>query len=135
MPKTFCQTLKLMKITFRGGYSVMKQHFTYQGGQIVITAEYRGQETLTPFSKSKVYSVAYTNCNCNCINLVGATFRSTSFRQIPWITKRHATITNGPHLTNFYKLHNNIVTYNAIPLQHTYISLQKFARGLLLLSK
>jgi hypothetical protein len=34
-----------------------------------------------------------------------------------------------------YKLHNNIAAYNAIPLQHIYISSQKFACDLIQLSK
>jgi hypothetical protein len=42
-----------MKITFRDGYSVMKQRFTYQGGYIAITAVYGDQKTLTRFEKSK----------------------------------------------------------------------------------
>jgi hypothetical protein len=53
LPKTFCQTSKLMKIPFGDGYSLMKQRFTYQGGKIVITAEYRDQKTLMPFENSK----------------------------------------------------------------------------------
>jgi hypothetical protein len=40
-------------ITFGDGYSVMKQRFTYQRGQIAVTAEYGDQETLTPFEISK----------------------------------------------------------------------------------
>jgi hypothetical protein len=61
--------------------------------------------------------------------------RSASLKHVPWISKRHAAITDGPDLTNLYKLHNNIAAYSTIPLQHTCISLQEFARDLLLLSK
>jgi hypothetical protein len=53
LPKTFCQTSKLMKMTFRDGYSVMKQRFTYQGGWIIITAEYGDHKPLSSFEKSK----------------------------------------------------------------------------------
>jgi hypothetical protein len=45
--------MKLMKIVFGDGYSVIKQRFRCQGVQIVITAEYGDQKTLTPFEKSK----------------------------------------------------------------------------------
>jgi hypothetical protein len=40
-------------ITFGDGYSMMKQLFTYQKGQIFITAEYGGQKALSPLEKSK----------------------------------------------------------------------------------
>jgi hypothetical protein len=76
----------------------------------------------------------YTDSLCNCINLVGAMLRSASLKHTHWITKQHAPITNGPHLTNLYKLYN-ITAYSAIPLQHTCTSLQEFARDLLLPSK
>jgi hypothetical protein len=34
MPKAFCQMSELVKITFGGGYRVMKQRFTYQQRKI-----------------------------------------------------------------------------------------------------
>jgi hypothetical protein len=54
-------------------------------------------------------------------------YRSASLKHIPRITKRHATLTNGPHRTHLYKLHNNIMAYpSSIPALSLHVTCHYF---------